>query len=65
MPARSDFDPAKAAPFLHNIILLEAPGEGRNSLKVRVAGQRYQASVPYTVAGTNHLETLPASDLRP
>jgi len=60
MPARSDFDPAKAAGFLHNIILLEAPGEGRNSLKVRVAGQLYQGSVPYPVAGTNHLDTLPA-----
>src|SRR5215469_723525 len=60
MPARSDFNPAQAAPFFHNIILLEAPGDGRNSLKVRVAGQRYQGSVPFTVAGTDHLETLPA-----
>jgi len=59
MPARSDFKPAKAARFLHNIILLEAPGEGRNTLKVRVAGQLYQGSVPYAVAGTDHLETLP------
>lgn len=60
LPARSDFNPADATGFLYNIILLEAPGEGRNSLKVRVAGQRYQNSVPFTVAGRDHLETLPA-----
>src|SRR5690348_6252592 len=60
MPARSDFNPAMAAGFLDNIILLDAPPEGRDSLKVRVAGRLYQRSVPYTVAGTDHLETLPA-----
>jgi len=60
MPARSDFKPANAALFLNNIILLEAPGEGRNSLKVRVAGQLYQGAVPYAAAGTDYLQTLPA-----
>jgi hypothetical protein len=60
MPSRADFKPAKAARFLHNIILLEAPGEGRNSLKVRVAGQLYQGAAQYAVAGTDHLDILPA-----
>jgi len=60
MPSRADFRPAKAARFLHNIILLEAPGEERNSLKVRVAGQFYQGAVEYAVAGTDHLDILPA-----
>ena len=60
MPARSDFKPASAVRFLHNIILLEAPAEGRNSLRVRVAGQLYQGAVDYPVAGTDHLDILPA-----
>ena len=59
MPSRSDFAPAKAVRFLHNIVLLEAPGEGRNALKMRVVGQLYQGAVPYTVAGTDHLDILP------
>jgi hypothetical protein len=59
VPSRSDFAPAKAARFLHNIILLEAPGEGRNSLKMRVVGHLYQSAVQYAVAGTDHLDILP------
>ena len=60
VPLRSDFKPARAARFLHNIILLEAPGEGRASLKIRVAGHLYQGAVPYTVAGTDYLDVLPS-----
>jgi len=60
VPSRSDFKPSKAARFLHNIILLEAPGEGRNALKMRVVGHGYQSAVQYAVAGTDHLDLLPA-----
>jgi hypothetical protein len=59
VPSRSDFRPAKAARFLHNIVLLEAPGEGRNSLKMRVVGHVYQSAMQYAVAGTDHLDILP------
>jgi len=59
VPSRSDFLPAKAARFLHNIILLEAPGEGQKSLKMRVVGHVYQSAVQYAVAGTDHLNILP------
>ena len=59
MPSRGDFQPSKAARFLHNIILLEAPGEGRNSLKIRVIGDLYQSAMQYALAGTDHLDILP------
>lgn len=59
VPSRSDFQPAKAARFLHNIVLLEVPDEGRNSLKIRVVGHLYQSAVPHAVAGTDHLDVLP------
>src|SRR5215472_8009783 len=60
VPGRTDFKPAKAARFLHDIILLEAPGDRGRSLKVRVAGQLLQGVVPYPVAGTDYLNILPA-----
>jgi hypothetical protein len=60
VPSRSDFNPAKAARFLHNIVLVEAPGEGRNSLRMRVVGHLYQSAMQYAVAGTDHLDTLPS-----
>lgn len=59
VPRRSDFQPAKAARFLHNIVLLEVPDEGRKSLKMRVVGHIYQSAVQYAVAGTDHLDILP------
>jgi hypothetical protein len=59
VPSRGDFQPAKAARFLHNIVLLEAPGDGQKSLKMRVVGHVYQSAVQYAVAGTDHLNILP------
>ena len=59
VPSRADFKPSRAARFLHNIILLEAPGEGRDTLKVRLAGHLYQSVVQYSVSGTDHLDLLP------
>ena len=59
VPGRGEFHPAKAARFLQNIVLLEAPGRDERSLKMRVAGHAYQGAVQYTVAGTDHLDILP------
>lgn len=60
MPSRADFKPAAAARFLHNIILVEAPGEEGKSLKVRVAGQLFQGVVAHPVAGSDYLDVLPS-----
>jgi hypothetical protein len=59
VPCRSDFRPSKATRFLHNIVLIEAPREGVNSLKMRLVGHLYQSAVQYPVAGTDHLDILP------
>jgi hypothetical protein len=59
VPWRNDFKPSKAARFLTNLVLIEAPRESENTLKMRVAGHLYQSSVDYPVAGTDHLDILP------
>jgi hypothetical protein len=60
VPDRGDFAPGRAARFLPNIVLLEAPGDERHSLRIRVAGQVFQQAIPYNLAGTDLLELLPA-----
>src|SRR4051794_19410028 len=60
VPDRGDFRPRNAARFLPNIVLLEAPGELRPSLRIRMAGQTFQDDVPYTLAGTDILDFFPS-----
>lgn len=59
IPDRGDFKPRNAAKFLPNIVLLEAPGGERQSLRIRVAGEVFQADVPYRLAGTDMLNFFP------
>ena len=59
IPDRGDFKPRNASRFLSNIVLLEAPGDGRDSLRIRVAGQVLQDDVPYRLAGTDVLDCFP------
>jgi len=60
VPDRGDFRHRQAAQFLPNIVLLEAPGEHRASLHIRLAGQTLQDDVPYRLVGTDILDFYPA-----
>jgi hypothetical protein len=58
MPRRSDFNLARAARFIRDLILLEAPSPQRRSLRIRLAGERYQEISGQNLSGKDHLDFL-------
>src|ERR1700760_752200 len=60
VPDRSAFNPARAAKFLHKIILVEAPTAEKQGLFFRLAGQTLNDNVQKNMAGANWLDFLPA-----
>jgi hypothetical protein len=60
VPSRYDFYSAKAARFLPDTVLMEAPADGGQSLRIVVAGERFQDAFAHKLAGTDHLDALPA-----
>ncbi|HSM96125.1 MAG TPA: PAS domain-containing protein [Rhizomicrobium sp.] len=58
VPARSAFNLARAARFIRDLVLLEAPSPERRSLRIRLAGERYQEIAGQTLSGKDHLEFL-------
>ncbi len=58
MPRRRDFNPARAAHFIRDLVLMEAPGPSRACLRIRLAGERYQELAGHTLAGSDHLDSL-------
>src|ERR1700761_6251515 len=59
VPERRAFNPARAAKFLHKIILVEGPTEDRPGLFFRLAGQALNDNVQLNMAGANWLDFLP------
>ena len=60
IPARSDFNPARAGKLLPKLVLVEAPNPKHPGLFFRLAGQLLNESVQANIAGTNWLDFLPA-----
>src|SRR5512143_669659 len=58
VPGRSAFNLARAARFIRDLVLLEAPSPERRSLRIRLAGERYQEVAGQTLSGKDHLEFL-------
>jgi hypothetical protein len=56
VPRRSSFNIAKAAKFVRDLVLMEAPAPQRQSMRIRLAGERYQEIAGYNLAGRDHLE---------
>jgi hypothetical protein len=56
VPRRSSFNVAKAAQFVRDLVLLEAPAPGRHTMRIRLAGERYQEIAGHNLAGRDHLE---------
>lgn len=59
IPDRGDFTPRKAARFLPNILLMEAPGVDHQSFRIRVAGRAFRRAASEDIAGTDMLDMLP------
>jgi hypothetical protein len=60
VPRRRDFNLAKAARFIRNIVLIEAPAPDRKTMRIRLAGERYQEIAGESLAGKDHLQFLDA-----
>lgn len=58
VPRRSDFNLARAAHFIRDVVLLEAPAPDRRSLRIRLAGERYQEVAGHNLSGKDHLDYL-------
>ena len=56
VPRRSDFNVARAARFIRDLVLMEAPAPERPMMRIRLAGERYQEIAGYNLAGRDHLE---------
>lgn len=56
IPRRGDFNIARAARFVRDLVLMEAPAPDRKSMRIRLAGERYQEIAGYNLAGRDHLE---------
>jgi len=56
VPRRSNFNVAKAARFVRDLVLMEAPAPERRTMRIRLAGERYQEIAGYNLAGRDHLE---------
>src|SRR5690349_18466477 len=59
MPDRGDFTPRKAARFLPNTLVMEAPGVDHPSFRIRVAGNAFRDAAADGIAGTDMLDMLP------
>lgn len=59
IPPRNAFNPAHAARFLRNLILVEAPSQARRSLRFRLVGDALNASVHRNVTGADYLDFIP------
>jgi len=59
VPARADFQPAKARRFLGDIVLMEAPSETRPVYRIRVTGQRFDNLIGANLTGRNNLDFMP------
>ena len=46
IPRRGDFNIARAARFVRDLVLMEAPAPDRKSMRIRLAGERYQEIAP-------------------
>ncbi|HEY2034474.1 MAG TPA: PAS domain-containing protein [Rhizomicrobium sp.] len=58
VPRRAEFNLARAARFIRDLILLEAPAPERQSLRIRLAGERYQEVAGQCLSGKDHLDFL-------
>jgi hypothetical protein len=59
VPARADFQPAKARRFLGDIVLMEAPSEQHPALRIRVTGQRFDNLIGANLTGQDNLDFMP------
>src|SRR5690348_8164163 len=58
VPRRGDFNLARAARFIRDLVLMESPAPDRRSLRIRLAGERYQEIAGHDLAGRDHLDYL-------
>ncbi|MGN6517138.1 MAG: PAS domain-containing protein [Rhizomicrobium sp.] len=58
IPARNVFNPARAARFIRDLVLMEAPHPGGEGMRIRIAGERYQEIAGQSLGGVDHLEFL-------
>lgn len=58
VPARKNFNLARAARFIRDLVLMEAPHPGRDGMRIRIAGERYQEFAGRNLSGADHLEFL-------
>ena len=58
IPRRNDFNVARAARFVRDLVLMEAPAPERRQMRIRLAGERYQEIAGCNLAGRDHLEHL-------
>jgi hypothetical protein len=59
MPARGDFQPAKARHFLGDLVLVEAPTAEQPAIRIRVTGQRFDSLIGANLTGRDNLEFMP------
>ncbi|HVU21308.1 MAG TPA: PAS domain-containing protein [Rhizomicrobium sp.] len=59
VPARADFQPARAKNFLGDMVLLEAPTEQKPAYRIRVTGDRFNILVGANLTGRNNLDFMP------
>ena len=59
IPARSDFDPRSAIPFLKNIVLVDVPQFDGDSVRVRLVGTGFERRIQNNITGLNYLDHLP------
>lgn len=60
VPPRSAFDPARAAGFLRNLILVEAPDAERPVLRFPLVGDALTQLIGTNLTGMDYLDFLPA-----
>ena len=58
VPRRDDFNPARAARFIRELVLMEAPAPDRKHMRIRIAGERYQEIAGQNLSGKDHLDFL-------
>ncbi|HWA31114.1 MAG TPA: PAS domain-containing protein, partial [Rhizomicrobium sp.] len=63
IPARKDFNLARAARFIRDLVLMEAPHPDHEGMRIRVAGESYQQFAGCNLSGIDHLE-LTAPEFR-
>ena len=60
IPTQRAFLAANSGAFVRNMLLLEVPGLGDSTMRVRMAGRLYRESQPSEVVGSNYLDSLPS-----